>query len=105
MMQMIDTLLSTVIKLSAPGGEIPVRLIRKVNQYLVELELHGLMIGQPEFAALFDTRHEMKGISNPPDVLLNSALISTLTDNLGCNLSVHPLDGLGTLIRLAIPCR
>ncbi|MCD6012968.1 MAG: sensor signal transduction histidine kinase [Flavipsychrobacter sp.] len=106
--QVVDTLLTTVIKVSQPGKEIPLRLIHKVNNYLVELEINGLTMSRDELAALFDKEKQDKqqqlieaGTSS--QLVLNSRLLNSLVESLGLELSVSPLNHKGTLIRLSLP--
>lgn len=104
--QVIDSLLTTVIKVSQPGKEIPLRLIHKLTNYLVELEINGLTISRDELAVLFDKEKQEKQQhveSASSQLLLNSRLLNTLVENLGLDLSVSPLNHKGTLIRLSLP--
>jgi PAS domain S-box-containing protein len=102
--QIVDTLLSTVIKLALPGMEIPLRLIHKKNEYLIELEVRGLSIGRKELADLFDKNKQvMSETGKNSAIVLDSHLVNTLVGNLGFELSVGPLNHRGTLIRLVIP--
>jgi signal transduction histidine kinase len=104
--QVIDTLLSAAIKLSLPAKEIPLRLIRKVNECLVELEVEGLNLKQKEFVELFEKKDERQTSAiKDADLVMNSHLISALVELLGCELSIGPFEGKGTVIRLSIPLR
>ncbi len=102
--QVIDTLLATVIKLSLPGKEIPLRLIHKVNECLVELEINGLSISSKEFAEMFDKDAQVSADAGKgADMVLNSHLINSLLADLGFVLTVNPVNHKGTLIRISIP--
>jgi PAS domain S-box-containing protein len=104
MAQVIDTLLSTAIKLSLPGREIPLRLIRKVDECIVEIEVSGLDLKQKEFADLIVKKNELlpAGTNKDTDMVMNSHLISVLVEMLGCELTVGPVESKGTLIRLSM---
>ncbi|MFI5142030.1 MAG: PAS domain S-box protein [Bacteroidia bacterium] len=103
--QLFDMLLTRVIRFSAPGKEIPLRLIQKANEDLVELEINGLSINSNEFTQLFDKNIEaLSDIhSNEAKVAMSSHLINSLIENLGYTLTSNPINHKGSLIRLAIP--
>lgn len=102
--QVIDTLLTTVLKLTLPEKEIPLRLIHKVNECLVELEINGLNVSRKEFAELFDKdKQQSVDIVTGSDMVLNSHLVNSLLENLGYTLTVNPVNHKGTLIRISIP--
>lgn len=104
--QVVDTLLSTVIKLSLPGKELPLRLIHKVNEYIVEMEISGLSISRQELADLFDKDKQQLANNTTgkgSELILDSHIINSLVENLGFELTVNPVNHKRTLIRLLIP--
>jgi len=107
MAQIIDSLLFVAMRLSMPGKEIPLRLIRKVNECVVELEISGFNMKQKEFIELIQKKIEPSSAGRNRDtgMTMNSHLISSLVDILGCELTVSPKDGRDTLIRLSIPLK
>jgi len=102
--QVIDTLLSALIKLSLPDKEIPLRLIRKVNEYVIELEIAGMTISRAEIAELFDKNKVQEAeLGKEAPLVPDSKLVNSLVESLGFDLSVSPVNHKGTLIRLVMP--
>src|SRR5262249_48254324 len=104
--QVLDTLLATVVRLAMPDTTLPIRLIGKLRECLVEVEVPELTINKNDFVQVFNMdRTILPKLSR--EIARNPKLINTLVETLGCDLMVSPLGSnkQGTLIRLSIPLK
>jgi PAS domain S-box-containing protein len=103
--QAVDNLLSNSIKFTPSGGRIAVRLLRRGDAAVIEVEDSGIGIAKEEQGRLFDRlyrassafQHQIQGVG------IGLSIVKAIAEAHGGSVSVESEEGKGTTFVLEIP--
>ena len=103
--QIVANLISNALKYSPQGGEIRFSLEgEEGKQYVFTVQDHGIGIVEADQEHLFDAFVRGTNVSNITGSGLGLAIVKQAVDQHGGTIQLENQSGLGTMIRVTIPC-
>jgi signal transduction histidine kinase len=103
--QVLDNLISNALKFTAPGGRVTVRTSRNADAGVIEVSDNGMGVAEADQAQLFERFFRTASATDQAiqGTGLGLAIVKAIVEAHGGIITVHSVEGEGTVFRVELP--